>query len=180
VFYWIYDYPSSLVGMLFALVFSGGHLGRDLPASPLCAPLVPLRAACQRHGRVHTVQLLGALRRPGSAQHAQRSGIPAVLWWVVGIGVLISVLLVAMLDMEILVHVILGAALSMFLITFLITAMDNPFRGQVSVTPEAFKEPRMATTRGLEPSRSVREPSPWHLLHGVPQTLSAPALSKSP
>ena len=64
-------------------------------------------------------------------------GIPAVLWWVVGIGAMIAVLLVAMLDMEIHVHLILGAALSVFLglVIFLIAAMDNPFRGDVSVTP---------------------------------------------
>jgi hypothetical protein len=68
-------------------------------------------------------------------------GIPSVLWWVVGIGALICVLLIAMLDMEIHVHLILGGALSCFLglVIFLIAAMDNPFRGQVSVTPEPFE-----------------------------------------
>ena len=68
-------------------------------------------------------------------------GIPSVLWWVVGIGALICVLLIAMLDMEVHVHLILGGALSCFLglVIFLIAAMDNPFRGQVSVTPEAFE-----------------------------------------
>lgn len=68
-------------------------------------------------------------------------GIPEVLWWVVAIGALITMLLVAMLDMEIHVHLILGAALSMFLglIIYLIAAMDNPFRGQVSVSPEPFQ-----------------------------------------
>ena len=69
-------------------------------------------------------------------------GIPAVLWWVVGIGAVIALLLVAMLDMEIHVHLILGAALSLFLglVVFLIAAMDNPFRGEVSVTPEPFQQ----------------------------------------
>jgi len=69
-------------------------------------------------------------------------GIPAVLWWVVGIGALIFLVLVAMLDMEIHVHLVLGAALSMFLglVIYLIAAMDNPFRGQVSVAPEALQE----------------------------------------
>jgi hypothetical protein len=68
-------------------------------------------------------------------------GIPSVLWWVVGIGALISVLLIAMLDMEIHVHLILGGALSCFLgiVIFMIAAMDNPFRGEVSVTAEAFE-----------------------------------------
>jgi Cache 3/Cache 2 fusion domain/Protein of unknown function (DUF4239) len=69
------------------------------------------------------------------------TGIPAVLWWVVLIGALISVVLIAMLAMEIHVHLILGGALSLFLglVIFLIVAMDNPFRGQVSVGPEAFE-----------------------------------------
>jgi hypothetical protein len=69
-------------------------------------------------------------------------GIPAVLWWVVGIGALIAILLVAMLEMEIHVHLILGAALSMFLglVIFLIAAMDHPFRGEVSVTPAPLRQ----------------------------------------
>jgi len=52
------------------------------------------------------------------------------------------VLLVAMLDMEIHVHLILGGALGLFLglVTFLIAAMDNPFRGEVSVTPDPFRQ----------------------------------------
>jgi hypothetical protein len=68
-------------------------------------------------------------------------GIPAVLWWVVAFGALISILLIAMLDMEIHVHLILGGALSLFLglVIFLIAAMDNPLRGEVSIGPEAFQ-----------------------------------------
>jgi hypothetical protein len=60
----------------------------------------------------------------------------------VGIGAVIALLLVAMLDMEIHVHLILGAALSMFLglVIFLIAAMDNPFRGEVSVTSDPFRQ----------------------------------------
>jgi ABC-type multidrug transport system fused ATPase/permease subunit len=69
------------------------------------------------------------------------TGIPAVLWWVMAIGSFICVLLIAMLDMEIRVHLILGGALSLFLglVIFLIAAMDNPFRGEVSIGPEAFQ-----------------------------------------
>ena len=49
--------------------------------------------------------------------------------------------LIAMLDMEIRVHLIFGGALSLFLglVIFLIAAMDNPFRGEVSIGPEAFQ-----------------------------------------
>ena len=58
--------------------------------------------------------------------------IPSVLWWVVILGALINVLLIAMLDMELHVHLILGSTLSAFLglVIFLIAAMDNPFRGE--------------------------------------------------
>jgi hypothetical protein len=45
-----------------------------------------------------------------------------------------------MLDMEVHVHLILGGALALFLgIVVLIAALDNPFRGQVSVGPDAFQ-----------------------------------------
>ena len=80
------------------------------------------------------------------------AGIPAVLWWVVALGAglmmspgiaeaVITIILLAMLDMEIHVHVILGTAVSLFLgvVIFLIAAMDHPFRGEVSVGPDAFQ-----------------------------------------
>jgi hypothetical protein len=85
-------------------------------------------------------------------------GIPATLWWVVALGAFISIVLIAMLDMEIHVHLILGSALSVFLgsVIFVIAAMDNPFRGQVSVTPAAFEtvyetlmKPNDAVTRSM-------------------------------
>jgi hypothetical protein len=81
-------------------------------------------------------------------------GIPPVLWWVVGIGALIGVLLIAMLDMEVHVHLILGGALSLFLglVIFLIADLDNPFRGEVSVTPDAF---RQVYTSLMQPSDAV-------------------------
>jgi lipid-A-disaccharide synthase-like uncharacterized protein len=89
-----------------------------------------------------------ALHRLNSVIELQRSrlanvttGIPTVFWWVVVIGAVIFVVLLAMLGMEIHVHLILGAAVSLFLglVIFLIAAMDNPFRGQVSVGPDAFE-----------------------------------------
>lgn len=68
-------------------------------------------------------------------------GIPAVLWWVVAIGALLNIILIWMLDMEVHVHVLLGSLLSLFLavLIFLVAAMDNPFRGQVSVGPDSFQ-----------------------------------------
>ncbi|HUI22356.1 MAG TPA: hypothetical protein VLZ74_15090 [Methylocella sp.] len=69
------------------------------------------------------------------------TGIPAIVWWVVAIGALLNIILVWMLDMEVHVHVVLGGVLSLFLgiVIFLIAAMDNPFRGEVSVGPEPIQ-----------------------------------------
>jgi hypothetical protein len=68
-------------------------------------------------------------------------GLPAVLWWVVGIGAFLNIVLLWMLDMEIHVHVILATVLSLFLgvVVFLVAAMDCPFRGEVSVKPDAIE-----------------------------------------
>jgi len=69
------------------------------------------------------------------------TGIPGVFWWVVALGAFITILLLAMLDMEIHVHLILTGLVSLFLglVIFLIAAMDNPFRGEVSVGPDPFE-----------------------------------------
>jgi hypothetical protein len=82
---------------------------------------------------------LTELRRARMAEVT--TGIPAVLWWVVGIGAFLNIVLVWMLDMEIHVHVILTAVLGLFLgvVIFLVAAMDNPFRGEVSVGPGALE-----------------------------------------
>ena len=67
-------------------------------------------------------------------------GLPAVLWWVVAVGAAINIVLIWMQDMEVHVHLILGAALASILglVIFLIAELDNPFRGQVSIGPEAI------------------------------------------
>lgn len=69
------------------------------------------------------------------------TGIPAVLWWVLAIGAVLNVAFLWLLDMEIHVHLILGGIVSLFLgiVIFLIAAMDNPFRGEFSVGPDAFQ-----------------------------------------
>lgn len=66
------------------------------------------------------------------------TGLPPVLWWVVAFGALLNIVLIWMQDMEIHVHLILGAILASILgaVIFLIAALDNPFRGIVSVGPD--------------------------------------------
>jgi hypothetical protein len=69
------------------------------------------------------------------------TGIPPVLWWTVAIGAILMIGIIWMLNMEIHVHVLLGSALAVFLgmMIFLIAAMDNPFRGEVSIGPDPIK-----------------------------------------
>ena len=83
------------------------------------------------------------------------TGLPTVLWWVVVVGAAINIVLIWMQDMEVHVHMILGAALASILglIIFLIAELDNPFRGEVSIGPDAIArvyddvmKPRQAAT----------------------------------
>ena len=69
------------------------------------------------------------------------TGLPAIMWWVVGVGAVLNLILIWMMDMEVHVHVMLTTVLSLLLasVIFLVIAMDHPFRGEVSVGPEAFE-----------------------------------------
>jgi hypothetical protein len=70
------------------------------------------------------------------------TGLPAVLWWVVAVGAAINIVLIWLQDMEIHVHLILGAALASIvgLVIFLIAELDNPFRGEISIGPGAIAQ----------------------------------------
>ena len=68
------------------------------------------------------------------------TGLPAVLWWIVAFGSLMNIALICMLDMEVHVHMIVGGILAAFLgvVVFFIAALDNPFRGELSVGPDSI------------------------------------------
>ncbi len=68
------------------------------------------------------------------------AGTPNMLWWVLWIGAFLTIAIIWMLNMELHVHGILTAVLSMFLgiVIFLIAEMDKPFRGEGLVGPEAY------------------------------------------
>jgi len=68
-------------------------------------------------------------------------GLPAVLWGVVVVGALLNIVLICLQDMEIHVHLVLGGVLAAILgtVIFLLAALDNPFRGEVSVGPDAIQ-----------------------------------------
>jgi hypothetical protein len=68
-------------------------------------------------------------------------GLPPVLWWVVGFGLLMNLCLIWVQDMEIHVHYILGAVLSLSLgsVVFLTAVLEHPFRGQAALHPDSIQ-----------------------------------------
>jgi hypothetical protein len=73
--------------------------------------------------------------------NAVHAGIPGVMWYVVGVGAVINTLLIMCFRMRFDIHLIIGGVLSFFVgvVIFMIAAMDNPFRGEVSVGPDSFE-----------------------------------------
>jgi len=69
-----------------------------------------------------------------------------------------TVRLVSLFDMELHVHLILGGIFSLFLgmMIFLIAAMDHPFRGEVSVSPDAFQSIYNSLMRPKESGGSLK------------------------
>jgi Protein of unknown function (DUF4239) len=68
--------------------------------------------------------------------------LPDVLWFVVGVGAVLNAVLTWLFDVKRLsVHLLLAGIMSLFIaqIVFMIVAMDSPFRGAVSVGPDAYQ-----------------------------------------
>nr|MBA2714638.1 DUF4239 domain-containing protein [Rubrobacteraceae bacterium] len=69
-------------------------------------------------------------------------GLPVELWYVVIIGAVLSIVLTWLFALERLgIHLLVSGILAMFIgvTVFLIAAMDHPFRGALSISPEAFE-----------------------------------------
>ena len=70
------------------------------------------------------------------------TGLPAALWSVVLVGALLNIVLTYLFWIDNLaMHAVLVAMLAIFigLLVFLTAAMDNPFRGEFSISSEAFE-----------------------------------------
>jgi hypothetical protein len=70
------------------------------------------------------------------------TGLPAALWSVVILGAVLTIAMTYMFWIEnIKLHAVLVGSLAAFLamLVFLTAAMDNPFRGEFSVSPDAFQ-----------------------------------------
>ena len=73
--------------------------------------------------------------------YSVKSGIPPFIWYTVVVGALINMFLVWMFDIGFAAHLVLGGLIAFFTSTMfcLIAIMDNPYRGEISVSPEAFQ-----------------------------------------
>lgn len=79
------------------------------------------------------------------------SSLPAPLWWVLAVGAVINLALIAMLAVRRLVaHLVISGLFAVFvaMMIFLIASMDNPFRGEFSVQPDAFRALQATFTNG--------------------------------
>ncbi len=62
--------------------------------------------------------------------------IPNALWWIVGLGAAIILLLICLLDFPLKLHLLFGGLLAFFIgaTIFVVASMDNPFTGSDHVT----------------------------------------------
>jgi hypothetical protein len=87
------------------------------------------------------------------------SAIPAILWFVVFLGVGINVLLIWLLKMRIFAQLFYGGISAFFLASLvsLVAAMDYPFRGEVSISADAF---RLIYDQLMDPNPAVNGSNP--------------------
>ena len=69
------------------------------------------------------------------------AGIPVIMWYTVAVGTLLNMVLIWLFDLRLGTHLLLGGLISFFTGTTisLIVLMDNPLRGEVGVSPQAFE-----------------------------------------
>jgi hypothetical protein len=112
-------------------------------------------------------EVIGAFHEFLSARQARLTGvytrIPDVLWYAVGIGAVISVVLIAMLRMRIVAHLILGSISVFYLgvILFVIVVLDDPLKGLTGLPPAPFEMIWERQMRWDEPlSPAALDPAP--------------------
>jgi hypothetical protein len=93
--------------------------------------------------QAESLHRLGVLQ---DARHARLGsfsvGIPAVLWWIVGVGAVITLLLICLFQIPLKPHLMFGCLLAFYIgsMIYVIAAMDDPFSGSDRVRPEAIEE----------------------------------------
>ena len=88
---------------------------------------------------LHQFKKLVDLRRP--RLHLGDSSIPGIMWYTVVVGAILCMMLIWLFDTGIMTQFVLGGIASFGISTMvcLSALMDNPFRGELSVTPQAFQ-----------------------------------------
>lgn len=101
------------------------------------------QGSSQQALQAESLNRLGVLQ---DARHARlgsfSEGIPAILWWIVGVGAAITLLLICLFQIPLKPHLTFGCLLAFYIgsMIFVIAAMDNPFSGADRVRPEAIQE----------------------------------------
>jgi hypothetical protein len=72
--------------------------------------------------------------------NAATTHLPGILWYVVLMGGFLTLMLVWLFDARVTLHFVLGGLLALFIATMIavLVALDNPFSGDIGVTPEPF------------------------------------------
>ena len=70
-----------------------------------------------------------------------KSGLPGAMWYVMILGAVLNIALCWLFDMRLITHFVLGGIIAAYMGTmmYLIIDMNQPFRGDVSVTAEPFE-----------------------------------------
>ena len=73
--------------------------------------------------------------------YSVNAGIPPIMWMTVAAGAIINILLLWLFDLRRGTHLLLGGLISFFTATMIcvIALLDNPYRGEVGIPPEAFE-----------------------------------------
>jgi hypothetical protein len=131
-----YTWPAQRRGQI-----SGGGMTRAIAFQERLLAFKPQTPAEEILHAESLHQFNVFLEKRNQRQQSVTTGIPAVMWYVVAVGAVINLAMVWLFDMRFITQLFLGGLLAFFLGTmiFLIAAMDNPFRGEVSVSPEPYE-----------------------------------------
>ena len=120
------------------------HPGDTPLVTQLHAALTAFEPASRREELLHA-EALRAFNQFLEARYVRlevsSTALSPVLWWVVVIGAALNLALLWLFSVDRLaLHLLLSGALALFvgLLLFFIAAMDYPFRGEESISPDAF------------------------------------------
>jgi Protein of unknown function (DUF4239) len=140
----IKEYTRSTIEDAWPLQRQGIDPWKVNRAAPLHSRLATVEPQTEGHKALHNA----ALRQFNDFFEARRlrlfyvtAGIPPIMWYTVAVGALINMVLIWIFDLRLGTHLLLGGVISFFTGTMicLIVLLDNPYRGEVGVSPYAFE-----------------------------------------